>query len=176
MGKIIDLKGQRFGNLVVQKRSRKRDGKYVYWICLCDCGRKKSVAGRHITSKTGATTSCGCIWKARLLKGNFKHGQSKTPRWNVWANAKSRAKKNGIIFTLKFEDVPEIPKTCPILDIPLFNGVKVCCPNSPSLDRKIPSKGYVPGNVEIISQRANQIKSDATVEELGRVYNYMKKK
>jgi hypothetical protein len=38
--------------------------------------------------------------------------------------------------------------------------------NSPSLDKIIPSLGYVRGNVQVISQRANSIKRDATLAEL----------
>jgi hypothetical protein len=39
-------------------------------------------------------------------------------------------------------------------------------PDSPSLDRIDPSKGYVKGNVRVISARANLLKNDATVGEL----------
>ncbi len=45
-------------------------------------------------------------------------------------------------------------------------------PNSPSFDRIIPTRGYTKGNVIIISNRANRIKSDATVEELERVASF----
>jgi hypothetical protein len=46
-------------------------------------------------------------------------------------------------------------------------------PNSPSFDRinNDPAIGYVRGNVNIISQRANQIKSDATAAELQAVWS-----
>lgn len=37
---------------------------------------------------------------------------------------------------------------------------------SPSLDRLDSSKGYVKGNVRVISKRANQLKNNATVEEM----------
>jgi hypothetical protein len=39
-------------------------------------------------------------------------------------------------------------------------------PNSPSLDRIDNTKGYVPGNVWVISWRANDLKRNATLEEL----------
>jgi len=114
-----------------------------------------------------------------MKKGlNYQHGLSETPRWRMWVVARTRAKQKNIPFSLRLVDIPTIPTTCPILNIPLIHnfGHKGHIPGSPSLDRIIPSKGYVPGNVEIISQRANQIKSDATVEEVGKVYQYMKSK
>ena len=43
----------------------------------------------------------------------------------------------------------------------------------PSLDRLVPDKGYVPGNVIWISLRANQIKSDGTSEEIFRVAEWL---
>jgi len=43
---------------------------------------------------------------------------------------------------------------------------KIVVPNSPSLDRIDPTKGYVKGNVWIISHKANTFKSYATHEEL----------
>ena len=36
----------------------------------------------------------------------------------------------------------------------------------PSLDRIDGAKGYVKGNVRVISHRANMLKNDATIEEL----------
>jgi len=41
--------------------------------------------------------------------------------------------------------------------------------SSPSLDRIIPGSGYVKGNVEIISMKANLIKSSAASRDLYRV-------
>jgi len=45
---------------------------------------------------------------------------------------------------------------------------------APSIDRVDNSKGYVPGNVRIISWRANRLKNDATVEEMELIIKYMK--
>lgn len=43
--------------------------------------------------------------------------------------------------------------------------------NSPSLDKINPIKGYVKGNVRVISQRANWLKNDATYEEMETIFN-----
>ncbi len=65
-----------------------------------------------------------------------------------------------------------------MLGIPLFRstGSKGQGPNSPTLDRLDPALGYTPENVVVISARANQIKTDATVEELYRVATYFMEK
>ena len=47
--------------------------------------------------------------------------------------------------------------------------------NSPSLDKIIPSKGYVEGNVAWISFKANAIKNDANSEEILKVSKWLKK-
>jgi hypothetical protein len=80
---------------------------------------------------------------------------------------KSRAKAFGKDFNLDHSDIV-IPDFCPVLGIPLSlnnNGAGYHS-NSPSLDRIDNSKGYVKGNVRVISARANLLKNDATIEEL----------
>lgn len=70
-------------------------------------------------------------------------------------------------FSLTLGEVT-IPDRCPVLGIPLVQkrGRQGPGPNSPTLDRIIPELGYVPGNVVVISNRANRLKSDATIGEL----------
>lgn len=48
-------------------------------------------------------------------------------------------------------------------------------PNSPTVDRIIPKLGYVKGNVAVISDRANRIKADASVEEITAVAKWLRK-
>lgn len=85
----------------------------------------------------------------------------------MFYNAKTRARKAGLPFTITLDDVV-IPTHCPILGIPLFRakGRGGQAENSPTLDRVRPELGYVRGNVIVISNRANRIKSDATIKEL----------
>lgn len=96
------------------------------------------------------------------------------PVKRLLALTKYRAKRRGIPFDLDEKDV-EIPPLCPVLGIPLYRniGERAQGPNSPTVDRINPSLGYVRGNVQIISSRANQIKSDASPEELLRVATFM---
>jgi hypothetical protein len=88
-------------------------------------------------------------------------------------NARSRAKVSEVPFTITVRDVV-IPSHCPILGIPLFpmKGKKGGGDNSPSLDRIEPERGYVPGNIIVISNRANRLKSDATIEELRSIASF----
>lgn len=94
--------------------------------------------------------------------------------YRMLSNAKHRARDRGLPFDLTVADI-QIPATCPVLDIPLIKGKGRPTANSPSLDRIDPTKGYIPGNVMVISYRANTIKQDATAEELERVTAYVAK-
>ena len=90
-------------------------------------------------------------------------------------SARSRAKKKNLPFDIDRDYIRSIvPSHCPIFGMPLEWSIRRAnkaapLPNSPSLDRIDPSKGYVKGNVWIISYRANQIKSNASHDELKRV-------
>jgi hypothetical protein len=111
---------------------------------------------------------------------NIVHGKSRRKfrgtdidmyiQYTMYLGAKKRAKKNGIHFTIELDDVPEIPIVCPILGIPIKKEVKSKThgpkDNSPSLDRIINELGYVKGNIRIISNRVNRIKSNSTPEEI----------
>ena len=91
--------------------------------------------------------------------------------------ARRRCEKSGVVFDIDYGDI-EIPATCPVLGIALFPSFGKRGPqnNSPSLDRINPAKGYVRGNVEVISWRANKIKGNASPEELMAVARYYGKK
>tara|TARA_R110002096_G_scaffold279991_1_gene474214 strand:+ start:106 stop:528 length:423 start_codon:yes stop_codon:yes gene_type:complete len=90
------------------------------------------------------------------------------------SRAKVRAQRGNVPFNLNPGDVV-IPDICPILGIVLTSGRgKGPKDNSPALDRIIPSLGYVADNIQVISARANRIKSDSTIEELSMILEYLK--
>lgn len=91
----------------------------------------------------------------------------------MWAKSKSSAAKRGIPFTIRWEDI-EVPSHCPVLGVPLRRVAGMCVPEHPSLDRVDNTRGYVPGNVRVISHRANMIKGSATLDELDAVIKYMR--
>ena len=100
------------------------------------------------------------------------------PRLKLLYAARSRAKKNGLDCTITVDDIV-IPELCPALGIKLEARIgagrsnREHLGNSPSLDRIDNSKGYIPGNVAVISLRANMIKTDATAAELKAVAAYI---
>lgn len=83
----------------------------------------------------------------------------------IWSRARQRAVQNGWEFTIDESDVV-IPEKCPLLEVPLEHGIKGDYEYSPSLDRIDSRKGYVKGNVWVISKKANSMKNSATPAEL----------
>ena len=55
---VIDIAGKRFGNLLVLRQGESKNGK-AYWICQCDCGKIKEIAGIYL--RNGNVKSCGCL-------------------------------------------------------------------------------------------------------------------
>lgn len=92
--------------------------------------------------------------------------KTNNPRAYLWSTVKYRAKKESIPFNLDIEDIV-IPTHCPYLGIELTtekgNGH---ADNLMSVDKIVPSLGYVKGNVEVISYKANRMKNDASIKEL----------
>ena len=86
--------------------------------------------------------------------------------------ARIRARKTGILCQIQPEDAI-IPECCPVFDTCFQSGSRQSHPNSPSLDRVDPTQGYIKGNVAVISWRANQLKSDGTVEEHRKIAAYI---
>ena len=84
-----------------------------------------------------------------------------------FCKARDRAKEKGLPFNLTPEYLVSIyPETnrCPVFGFQFtWNGDRM---TSPSLDRIKPEDGYVIGNVEYISDKANMMKQNASIEEL----------
>ena len=91
------------------------------------------------------------------------------------ASIKHRSRRRGLVFDIEASDISDIPSTCPVLGVRIeirSGGRGKGNPNSPSVDRIDNSKGYVKGNVKIISLRANLLKKDGSAEELRLVAKY----
>ena len=185
MGAFIDLTGQTFGWLDVSHR----DGlirNQPAWVCRCKCGAIVRVPSQAL--REGVTRSCGCFrfarseWDGgskRYRKRNYvqmyrrrRELRVSRPERELLVNAKDRALRNGWSCTITLADI-SVPDRCPVLGIPLRIGEGKRGPGSPTLDRIDNSRGYDPGNVAVISWRANNIKSDATLEELESLVSWL---
>lgn len=87
-------------------------------------------------------------------------------------SSRYRAKRDGIRHTLILSDI-FVPSHCPVLGLRLQPSTTGrAAPNSPSLDRINSRKGYVPGNVVVVSWRANELKKNATLVEMRAVCSF----
>lgn len=97
----------------------------------------------------------------------------KNPFRYLLNQARYRARKAGEVCDVTVDDL-EVPTHCPVFGIPLHYTEGGRTANSYSIDRVDNSKGYVKGNVRVISFRANQMKGDLTIPEVEALLNYMK--
>lgn len=98
------------------------------------------------------------------------------PRPYLLKCARKRAKKTGREFSITIDDIV-VPSHCPVLGLELTVLSEASAShNSMSLDRIDNNLGYVPGNVIVVSYRANTLKKDASVEELEAIVNFYKRK
>lgn len=137
-------------------------------VLCCKCGLEKPHYSR------GGVRVWGCIdcrsqrakdpaHRARL-KVSYRDNLSRM----IFDHARRRAREKGLVFALSLADIV-VPERCPIFGSPLEVGNGKRSENSPTLDRIEPSLGYVPGNVWVISWRANRIKNDSTLDELRQI-------
>ena len=148
-----------------------------------NCGKEFVVNTNVVKSSSKKQMFCqDCCshlysWEKRVIKMNTfpeqrqKYLEQKRQEFlrdykrNMLAGAKRRASIKNIDFNITEEDI-EIPTICPILEVPLVIGTKGDYEYSPSLDRIDNSKGYVKGNIRVISKKANSMKNSATIAEL----------
>lgn len=98
----------------------------------------------------------GC--NAAYMRDYLRRRSREQPEWAVRQRAKKRAWKLGVAFDLPLQAVV-IPVFCPVLDVRLVIG-EGRLPESPSLDRINPNKGYVIGNCRVVSDKANRLKGN----------------
>jgi hypothetical protein len=114
---------------------------------------------KHSGCKHGVNTVCKQC-RVPLSKNNYA---SREIEQLLWERAKTRAKHKGFEFNISIEDI-KIPTVCPILGVPL---------DRPSIDRHDSSKGYIKGNIVVMSTRANVLKNNGTLEEFKLIVKYL---
>lgn len=84
---LIDIKGQKFGNLTVLSYAG-RNRTSAQWDCQCDCGNIVTVVGNRL--RNGHTKSCSCLQKATIKANSLTHGQTNSPEYKSWQAMKDR--------------------------------------------------------------------------------------
>ena len=166
-----DLTNKTFGRLTVVRLSNSYK-KETLWDCICKCSKNIEVSTRNLNS--GNTRSCGCLQSDAAIAKNTTHGLSKSVSFSLYHSAKQRSKRLGIPFDIILSDI-QVPEMCPVLGLRLKQGVKNPTDSSPTLDRIIPKKGYIAGNVKVICDLANRIKQNATAEQIRKVAEYVER-
>lgn len=161
------------------------------------CGLEKSVDCFYRNGKESACKKCVQIQqrkyqlsnpeKCREIKRKYdiknkdilneknKQYHKSSPHKRILTMAKYRAKLKSLPFNLSISDII-IPEFCPVLGLKLqVSDTGKQNDYSPSLDRIIPSEGYIRGNVNIISNRANVIKNCGSIEEHMKIVDYINK-
>lgn len=162
----MEIEGLRFGRLVAVKRNPK--GRID---CVCDCGQTSNVYVSALTK--GHTKSCGCLRHDVMRQTGRRKTHGQTGKWayTLVSKIKDRARIKGLEFDLSWEDVVA-PDVCPVLGIPVSKELSK--EHWPTVDRIDNTRGYTRDNIRVISNRANRIKSDASIEELEAIVEYIK--
>lgn len=131
---------------------------------------------------TKVCSKCGIEKDSSLVnKNRLECKECESSRKKLWKekNKEKYVRSLGIPWDLDEEYLKSIwVDVFPVLGFPLINGSHLIGNDRPNnlaeLDRLIPAKGYIKGNVRWISRRANKVKSDASGEELEKIIAYMK--
>lgn len=156
---------------------RNKDGLASYCKSCCKDWRE---ANRHITKKKKREYHSRAEIKERCVQYKKKYYQENKERLTLqmrdyyecnrdvylFNKARERAARDGIDFDLEVSDI-QIPRYCPYLSIPLTLCLgKGQLETNASLDRIDSTKGYIKGNVQVISRKANTMKNNANIHEL----------
>lgn len=112
--------------------------------------------------------------KPEEVKAARRKSWHRDPKRKIFQSAKSRALRRGIEFSIDLTDII-LPDLCPILGVPFIQGTKSSYEQVHSIDRVDNTKGYIKGNIQIISKKANSMKNSGTPEELLKLADWIYK-
>lgn len=166
------------------------------WCAPCGQMHPRSAFGLRSTATGGLNYACRAVVAARNAANHQRHRDRNIQRHRDlraarmagpdrlnWAlkklvsEAARRAKAKGIEFSLTVEALGRPPTHCPVFGTELvYQARGGRLDNSASLDRIDTRHGYTPGNVWLISWRANQLKNEASLTELQQLVRALEKK
>ncbi len=151
------------------------------------CRQHKDVFHKNASRSDGLSSWCAACCVVHSKAWQATHGRGGRPETRLACNARWRAKhrlhallsairrkcaREGIPYSISESYFTSWPIVCPVLGIRIDWSCGPLRANTPSIDRIIPVLGYIPGNVVIVSMRANRLKSDATPEEMCRLADF----
>jgi hypothetical protein len=149
----------------------------------CSSDKATTLWKLGIRPKKEVRSTANKNWNASKKAAEAKQKwKDKNPKraWAVYATgaAKFRALQKGLPFDLDKDYILSIcSDECPIFGTQfVFTGNKRTTPESASLDRLDPAKGYVKGNVVVMSLKANTIKNAFSSEDVAAVAAWMRQK
>lgn len=164
--KILKLHGLKGSDHDVESENRKRKNRIL--LEGIQAGKSDPEIGRDI----GLSASTVGYHRRNLglppsMPENNYESETDRIKGYIIRNTKFMAKRRGIYFDLLYKDI-ELPETCPLLGIKIRygKGDHGNAPDHYTLDRIDNNKGYINGNIIILSRLANQMKSAATFEQL----------
>jgi len=137
-----------------------RDGKTHHCKKCMTAYRKENAEKQRLYMKNLRDTD-----NERLKKMKRTSYRNTPPYLKVFYHSQGSAKIKNIEFNLQPEDII-VPNECPYLKVPFIIGTKESYQYTHSLDRIDNDKGYIKGNVEVITKKANSMKNNASTEEL----------
>jgi hypothetical protein len=191
MSQVNDLIGKTFGYLTVVSQGESNKRGRAMWLCHCSCGNPKVILGDHLTRKDNkGIRSCGClVSEIQTTHGAYRHDADIDfhIRYSLLQALKDRARRRGYDSDLEVSDIPDVPNICPVLGIPILKYRKWSegkgkgkgrnrHDSSPTIDRLDSNLPYLKkyrNNLAVISWRANKLKSDATIDELIKLSQYV---
>ena len=100
---IIDLAGQRFGNLTIIKKEGYTKHRNVRWLCICDCGGKTIASQGNL--KQGHVKSCGCAFRTARIRQFKIHPDGEAAFNALYCSYKIAAKKHNLEWALTKREV-----------------------------------------------------------------------
>jgi hypothetical protein len=131
---------------------------------------------RYAENKNGLADKVKTVHHSRWADPAYRE-QRKQQYYKRWekdwvgqklVQLKAAARKKGLDFSLTREDLV-FPERCPVFGMVLVKHRDSQGNNSASVDRIDNSKGYVAGNVVVVSLKANAMKREASLDELRRL-------
>ena len=109
-----------------------------------------------------------------IAKARYIYYRQTNPFKHKVTRARTRAKTLGLSFDLDPEYLESIwTGYCPVLNKPISLLDQRENEYAAELDRFVPEKGYVKGNVHFLSRRANRLKNNVTTKELKQLLIWM---